>query len=124
MTTGKRLAMLLAVVLAPLAVHANELATIEAALAAPVFPAELPLNEMKSFLEPRIAQPVVMTTVDEWQQRANSIRREMLERIVFRGRAAAWQGLHLPRAQHRHGGHSACSRRARSPPHGGRHGRS
>jgi hypothetical protein len=80
--------------LAPNAMWAEEPWSVAGALSAAAFPAELPLNEVKAFLEPRIVQPPVVTTREAWEQQASELRRAVLERVVFRGRAAEWRHAH------------------------------
>lgn len=74
-------------------VRAEEPATVQAVLAAPAFPAELPLNEIKAFLEPRIVQPPTVTTREAWEATARALRQAVLDKVVFRGRAAEWRDL-------------------------------
>ncbi len=90
-TTGRWFVMFALLALAPPAARAEETSRVQAALSAPAFPAELPLNEFKAFLEPKIVQPPLVTTREKWEQRALSLRRQILERIIFRGRAADWR---------------------------------
>ncbi len=89
--TGKWFVMCALLALAIPAARAEEPSLVQAALSAPAFPAELPLNEIKEFLEPRIVQPPLVTTREKWEQSAGALRSQILERIVFRGRAADWR---------------------------------
>jgi hypothetical protein len=73
-------------------VHAaDETAAIQAALDKQVLQPGQPLAEMKAFLAPRIVQPPRASNRAEWEQTAASVRREVLDGIVFRGTAAAWR---------------------------------
>lgn len=90
-TTGKWCVMATVLSLVPVALMAEEPSPVQAALSLPAFAAELPLHEIKVFLETRIVQPPAVTTREAWEQRAQYLRRDILEQIVFRGRAAAWR---------------------------------
>jgi hypothetical protein len=70
---------------------ADDLPAIQAALAKQTVDPALPLAEMKAFLSARIIQPPRVTNKAAWQQDAKKLRRDALDRIVFRGRAAAWR---------------------------------
>ena len=70
---------------------ADELVAIKAALEAPLLPDGHPLREMRAFIEPRIVQLAKYAIRLEWEQAARQMRREMLDKIVFRGTATQWR---------------------------------
>lgn len=70
---------------------ADELAAIQAALDKQIIDPTLPLAEMKAFLEPRIVLPPRAVNKSEWEQTAAKLRRDVLDKIVFRGSAAVWR---------------------------------
>ncbi len=55
-----------------------------------VIPAELPLAEVQSFCEARVARLPDVGSIEEWESHARRIRRDVLDRVVLRGDARAW----------------------------------
>jgi cephalosporin-C deacetylase-like acetyl esterase len=91
---GRALACLLACALSfPLHIAhaADELTAIQASLDKQIIDPALPLAEMRAFLEPRIVQPPRAVNKFEWEQAAAKLRRDVLDKIVFRGSAAVWR---------------------------------
>ncbi len=70
---------------------ADTLEQITAALQRPILPAGEPLREIKAFVAPRIVPPPRVTDRAEWERTAARLRRDVLDGIVFRGRAGAWR---------------------------------
>ncbi len=60
-------------------------------LAQPVLPAGRSLEEIREFARPRVPVMSAFGSIDEWTARAEQIRRDMLERVVFRGDAKKWR---------------------------------
>ena len=56
-----------------------------------IIEAKLPLAEVKAYCEPRIPRMPKVESVAQWEAEAVRLRREILERVVFRGQAAAWR---------------------------------
>jgi len=72
--------------------HAEDFSKqLAAALAEPMLPPGLPLREMKAFIEPRIVALPQPKDLEEWQATAARLRRDVLEKIVFRGAAQRWR---------------------------------
>jgi hypothetical protein len=71
--------------------RADDAERLQAALAEPILAPALPLDEIRSFIEPRIVKLPQFTDRAEWERAADRIRREMLDQIVFRGTAANWR---------------------------------
>ena len=74
----------------------------KAALEKPNLPAGQSLHEVKAFVTPRIVPPPRAATRAEWEQTAARLRRDVLEQIVFRGRAAESARREVPRPVARH----------------------
>ncbi len=53
----------------------------------------LPLAEIQRFCEMRVPRLAAYKSVAEWEATANRLRREVLEKVVFRGQAAAWRKM-------------------------------
>jgi dienelactone hydrolase len=64
---------------------------LQMALEQSLLPAGTPLTELRAFAEPRIVAPPKFESLLRWQQDAAKIRQNMLEKIIFRGRARAWR---------------------------------
>jgi len=60
-------------------------------LKAPILDPGLPLRELRAFVAARIPKFVPAKSSSEWRTQAESIRRDMLEKIIFRGEAARWR---------------------------------
>lgn len=63
----------------------------ETLLARPIIPTNLPLAEVQVFTESRVPQMPQVKTVAEWEREANRMRREALDKVIFRGEAAKWR---------------------------------
>lgn len=60
-------------------------------LAQDVLPYDLPLQEVQGFVEVRVPAMVEITTLEAWQAQAERLRRDVLDKVIFRGQAAAWR---------------------------------
>ena len=53
----------------------------------------LPVAEIQHFIEARVPRVGAYRSAAEWEVEANRLRQAVLERIVFRGQAAAWRQM-------------------------------
>lgn len=60
-------------------------------LVAPILEADTPLKEVQAFCDARIPHMTKVRTAAQWKRRADKMRRETLEKVVFRGEAKAWR---------------------------------
>ncbi len=74
-------------------VHSGEKLNVQAALDQRIIDPGLPLAEVQKFTESRIPPMPECKTIAEWEQHANRMRRDTLDRVVFRGKAAKWRKL-------------------------------
>jgi dienelactone hydrolase len=68
---------------------------IQAILAEPILEPGAPLRELRSFVASRIPDFAPPESKTEWQSRANTIRRELLENVFLRGEASKWRKAKL-----------------------------
>jgi dienelactone hydrolase len=61
------------------------------ALAREIIGPHLAMAEVQDYLEPKIPRMPEGLTKAEWEKQAQRLRRDVLERVVFRGEAAAWR---------------------------------
>ncbi len=52
---------------------------------------ELPLLEVQRYVESRVPKVAACESASQWQAEADRLRQAILERVVFRGAAAAWR---------------------------------
>ena len=64
-------------------------------LAKPIIGPDLALAEVQVFNETRVPDMPRVRTAAEWQARADQMRREVLDKVVFRGGAAKWRNTKL-----------------------------
>jgi dienelactone hydrolase len=64
---------------------------VKAALERSIIEPALPLREVQAYVESRVLPMPDVTNVAEWEPHANRMRRDTLDKIVFRGQAAAWR---------------------------------
>lgn len=69
----------------------NRVTAVRALLEHDLLPEELPLHEVEDFTEARTPLMPDLTSVEAWQAEADRIRRDVLEKVVFRGAAAGWR---------------------------------
>jgi dienelactone hydrolase len=65
---------------------------LKAELERPILEPGVPLNEMRAFVQPRIIKFSPPADKAAWEKMAAQLRRDMLDKIVFRGTAAEWRG--------------------------------
>ncbi len=56
-----------------------------------ILAADEPLREVQAFTESRVPPMPEVRSVEEWERHADRMRRETLEKVVFRGEAATWR---------------------------------
>jgi hypothetical protein len=56
-----------------------------------IIDAELPMEEVQRFTESRVPQMPDVETKEAWQETADRLRKNVLEKVVFRGEAARWR---------------------------------
>ncbi|MES1213660.1 MAG: CehA/McbA family metallohydrolase [Singulisphaera sp.] len=64
---------------------------LKAILEEPLLTPGVPLAEIRAFVEPRIPAPPQPQDRQTWEAESDRLRQAMLERVVFRGRTAAWR---------------------------------
>lgn len=64
---------------------------IASVLRQPIIAPELPLSEVERYAEARVPPMPLVKTVEEWERRAEQLRLETLEAVVFRGEAQRWR---------------------------------
>jgi hypothetical protein len=64
---------------------------VAALLSRQIIDANLPMQEVQAYTEGRIPPMPESSTVTEWEEHADRMRRETLEKVVFRGEAAKWR---------------------------------
>ena len=72
----------------PKAVAESSLAT---ALSRRLIEPDCPVVELQSYVRPRIPRLHTTDSVSAWEAYATKLRQDILDRIVFRGRAAEWR---------------------------------
>lgn len=61
------------------------------ALARPILDARTSLEEIQAYIEPRVPRMPAVESAAEWRAEAERLRRQVLDGVVFRGRAAEWR---------------------------------
>jgi hypothetical protein len=64
---------------------------LDSLLQRPILGTNVPMAEVQVFTETRVPWMPVVKSATEWQKIADRLRREMFERVIFRGEAAAWR---------------------------------
>ena len=64
---------------------------VEALLAHSIISDEVPVAEVRKFIEPRIPTMPNIEKLSDWEAAAKKIRQEMFDKVVFRGEAANWR---------------------------------
>src|SRR6185437_8941312 len=75
----------------PTAVRAAEPSPLEQALSHEIMGPRQALLDVQDYIESRIPRMPEVKTVNEWEKHSQRIRQAVLERVVFRGEAAAWR---------------------------------
>ena len=70
---------------------ADDVSALKSALERPILAAGQVHAEVRAFVEPRIIAPPRPNDRASWEQEVERLRRDMLEQVVFRGRAAGWR---------------------------------
>lgn len=81
----------LIVVLAGSSALAIETSEIEALLAREIIGPQRALEEVQAFTEAAVPLMPAVKSADEWQQIAERLRKDTLEKVIFRGEAARWR---------------------------------
>ncbi len=68
---------------------------VTAALSEEIIGPDLALEEVQVFNETRVPDMPRVRTAEEWQAEASAIRKQVLDRVVFRGGAAEWRDTPL-----------------------------
>ncbi|MGB0580013.1 MAG: alpha/beta hydrolase family protein [Limisphaerales bacterium] len=68
-------------------------ATLTKWLARPIIDSKLPQAEVEAFAKDRILRMPKVKSKSEWEEYANRMRKETLDKVVFRGGAADWRKL-------------------------------
>ena len=68
---------------------------VTAALSEEIIGPDLALEEVQVFNETRVPDMPWVRTAEEWQAEASAIRKQVLDRVVFRGGAAEWRDTPL-----------------------------
>jgi len=87
----RRILSLVVLLLSPIAVTAAEPEDLEPLLTESIIGSVLPTAEVQRYCETRVPRMPELTTAEAWQAEAERLRREVLDRIVFRGRASQWR---------------------------------
>ena len=66
-------------------------ADIAAWLKRPIIGSNQPLEEVQAFTESRVPQMPRVDSVSQWETVATKLRHDVLDRVVFRGKAAEWR---------------------------------
>ncbi len=70
---------------------ADEAAGLRSVLQREIVGPVLPMTEVQHYCDRRVPDMPAVKTVAEWEQQAGEMRKDVLERIVFRGEAAGWR---------------------------------
>ncbi len=65
--------------------------SLQSLLQHPILDTSVPMAEVQAFTETRVPLMPAVKSAAEWQKIADRLRREMFERVVFRGEATAWR---------------------------------
>lgn len=69
--------------------------TLADVLAKPILEEGTPQKDVEAFCASRVLPLVAPATAEEWEKMASKLRKETLDRVVFRGEAARWKELPL-----------------------------
>jgi len=76
---------------APVSAPAADEAQVKAILSRELVGSVLPMAEVQRYCETRVPHMPPVQTAEQWQAEADRLRAAVLEKIVFRGEAAAWR---------------------------------
>ena len=71
--------------------HAQDKASLADALKQPILPAGQALKEVQKYLEARVPRLPEFKDKEAWDTYAANLRREILDKVVYRGEAAKWR---------------------------------
>jgi hypothetical protein len=91
MLVTRSLLFVLTFAVAVLPVYGAETSEVESLLKRPIIDPKLPLEEVREYAASRIPPVPEVKNVAEWEAYAERVRRETLDRVVFRGEAARWR---------------------------------
>src|SRR5688572_26532512 len=77
--------------LGPAAGAADEKSDIQTLLEHAILPPALTMAEVQDYTEARVPKMPQAPTGDAWQPLAKQMRQDVLDKVVFRGEAAAWR---------------------------------
>lgn len=67
--------------------------SVKSALEKRLLDPQLPLREVQAYAESHILPMPELTTVEEWEHYARQTRKDVLDKVVFRGEAQQWRSL-------------------------------
>jgi hypothetical protein len=79
----------------PCALWADEKADLSELLAKTILSKDAALKEVQAFCEARIPKMPEVTDLKAWERTAEQLRRDVLEKVIYRGQAAAWRDAKL-----------------------------
>src|SRR6266566_2741970 len=74
---------------------ADDTADLRELLGKTILGKETSLKEVQDFCEARIPKMPEVTNLKDWERTAEQLRRDVLEKVVYRGQAAAWRDAKL-----------------------------
>ncbi|MCL4203963.1 MAG: acetylxylan esterase [Pirellulaceae bacterium] len=74
---------------------AAEPADVTPLLTETIIGSDLPMAEVQRYCEARVPRMPELTSAEAWRAEADRLRREVLDRVVFRGQAAVWRDAPL-----------------------------
>src|SRR5437667_7501066 len=75
--------------------RADETADLRELLGKTILGKDTSLKEVQDFCEARIPKMPEVTNLKDWERTAEQLRRDVLEKVVYRGQAAAWRDAKL-----------------------------
>ncbi len=88
-------ALLLVSCLTPAALRADDKADLQELIAKTILGKDTALKEVQAFCDARIPRMPDVTNLKEWERTAEQLRRDVLEKVIHRGQAAAWRDAKL-----------------------------
>jgi hypothetical protein len=74
-------------------VAVNGQLTVKSALEKPLMDPQLSFQEVQAYAEAHILPMPELTTIEQWEQYTRQIRKDVFEKVVFRGEAKHWRSL-------------------------------
>ncbi len=72
---------------------ADQKSAVAEALSRKLLSPAIPMQEVKDFVDAHLLPMPEPKTVGDWERYANRVRKEALDRVIFRGEAAKWREL-------------------------------